>query len=255
MILRTRKVTKRFGSIPALAAATAEFLPGPVTALVGPSGAGKSTLFNVIGGLPAPDEGEVLLANGGGVETLNGLPPYLIARRGVGRLFQNIRVFRRLTALENVAVGARGLLGERASQYLFRNKLTRAREREVLESASYHLEFVGLADKATLWAEQLSYGEQKLVALARLLAADTQVLLLDELTTGVHPVRLEQLLEQIQMLAREHGRTIVIIEHYNDIISRVSDYVYRLERGRIAGSGTAREVLAAMAEASNASAT
>jgi ABC-type branched-subunit amino acid transport system ATPase component len=250
MVLRTHNLAKRFGGIVALDAVSVEFHPGSITALVGSNGAGKSTLFNVIGGLVAPDSGEVKLGNGGEVR-LTGLPPHIIARRGVGMLFQDVRVFRKLTALENVAVGAQAQLGERPLLSLLRRGAARVREREVLEAAKHHLEFVGLADKAHLWAEQLSYGQQKLVAIARLLAADARVLLLDEPTSGVHPDRVNQLLGRIQRLADDHDRTIIMIEHNRDVVARISDRVYQLEAGRIVAYGLPQDVLGSSAASQN----
>lgn len=242
MYLRTTHVNKHFGGIVALEDVSVEFHPGSITTLVGSNGAGKSTLFNVIGGLVTPDSGDVALRNGGEV-SLTGLPPYVIARHGVGRLFQDVRVFRKLTALENVAVGGCNQPGERPLSSLLRLSAARASEREVLEIAQHHLEFVGLADKAHLWAEQLSFGEQKLVALARLLAANARVLLLDEPTSGVHPDRIDQLLNRVQRLAEDHDRTVIMIEHNYDIVARISDRVYLLEEGRIVRQGTPHEVL------------
>jgi branched-chain amino acid transport system permease protein len=246
MILRTHNLSKHFGGVVALDDVSVEFHPGSITALVGSNGAGKSTLFNAITGLLVPDSGEVKLGNangnGGGVR-LTGLPPYVIARHGVGILFQNVRVFGKLSALENVAVGAPSQPGEHPIRSLFRRAAAAARERAVMEMARNHLEFVGLADKAHMWAEQLSYGQQKLVAIARLLAADARVLLLDEPTSGVHPDRVDALLELVQRLADDHDRTVVMIEHNNDVVARVSDRVYHMNAGRITASGTPREVL------------
>jgi ABC-type branched-subunit amino acid transport system ATPase component len=241
MILRTYKLSKHFGGVAALDDVSVEFRPGSVTALVGPNGAGKSTLLNVMSGLVPPDAGEVTLGNGGELR-LTGLSPHVIAQKGVGMLFQDVRVFRKLTALENVAVGAQAQLGEHPLRRLFRHRSALDREREVLETARQHLAFVGLEDKAHLWAEQLSYGQQKLVALARLLSADARVLLLDEPTSGLHPDRVDQLLEKIQLLADDYQRTVVMIEHNQDVVARVSNYAYRFEAGRVVAYGRPHEV-------------
>lgn len=243
MILRTNSLTKCFGGVVALDDVTTEFHPGSITALVGSNGAGKSTLFNVIGGLVAPDKGMVTLGNGAEVH-LTGLPPHAIARFGVGMLFQDVRVFRKLTALDNVAVGAPAQQGENPVSSLLRYGASRAREREVMEMAMDHLEFVGLSDKAHSWAEQLSYGQQKLLAIARLLAADSRVILLDEPTSGVHPDRSDQLLDRIQRLADDQNRTVIMIEHNREVVARISDRVYRLETGRIVAYGTPQDVMA-----------
>jgi ABC-type branched-subunit amino acid transport system ATPase component len=242
MILRTQHLNKHFGGVAALDNVSVEFHPGSVTCLIGSNGAGKSTLFNVIAGLLAPDSGEVFLGNGNST-SLIGQPTHAIARHGVGVLFQDVRVFRKLSALDNVAVGAKGQTGERSLAAIFRRRESRIRDQEILERARQSLEFVGLADKAHLWAESLSYGQQKLVAIARLLAADARVLLLDEPTSGVHPTRIDQLLELIQRLADDHNRTVIMIEHNRDVVARVSDRVYRMERGAIVGYGAPAEVL------------
>jgi ABC-type branched-subunit amino acid transport system ATPase component len=242
MILRTQKLTKHFGGIVALDAVSVEFHPGSITSLIGSNGAGKSTLFNVIAGLLTPDSGDVFLGNGNNIR-LNGLTTHVVARHGIGMLFQDVRVFRKLTALENVAVGAKHQIGEHPAVAIFRRRACAARERVILDQARESLDFVGLADKAHLWAENLSYGEQKLIALARLLACDARVLLLDEPTAGVHPSRIDQLLGLIQRLADDHNRTVIMIEHNRDVVARVSDRVYWLERGAIIASGPAAQVL------------
>lgn len=249
--LRTQNLTKHFGGIVALDDVSVEFHPGSITSLIGSNGAGKSTLFNVMAGLVAPDSGDVLLGNGESLR-LKGLPVHVIARHGVGVLFQDVRVFRKLTALENVAVGAQRQPGEHPAAAVFRRRACAAREREILAEAQTSLEFVGLGDKAHLWAENLSYGQQKLVALARLLACDARVLLLDEPTAGVHPDRIEQLLGLIQKLADDHNRTVIMIEHNRDVVARVSDRVYRMERGAIVASGPAAQVLAEYAHPQSA---
>jgi ABC-type branched-subunit amino acid transport system ATPase component len=242
MILRTLHLTKHFGGIIALDDVSVEFHHGSVTALIGSNGAGKSTLFNVIAGLVAPDSGDVFLGNGDTLR-LNGLPLHVIAHHGVGMLFQDVRVFRKLSALENVAVGVQHQLGEAPFFAIFRRHACTTREREILDQARQSLDFVGLADKAHLWAENLSYGEQKLVSIARLLACDARVLLLDEPTAGVHPARIDQLLGLIRRLANDHNRTVIIIEHNSNVVARVSDRAYRLERGAIVASGPTAQVL------------
>jgi ABC-type branched-subunit amino acid transport system ATPase component len=145
--------------------------------------------------------------------------------------------------LENVAVGAQAQPGEGLVLSLLRPRAVLAREREVLDLAREHLAFVGLADKGHLWAEQLSYGQQKLVALARILATNARVLLLDEPTSGMHPERIHQMLDRIRCLADDRDRTVIMIEHNNDVVSAISDHVYRLDAGRIVGFGTPREIL------------
>jgi ABC-type branched-subunit amino acid transport system ATPase component len=232
MSLRVHQLSKRFGGIVALDQASAEFSPGSVTALVGSNGAGKSTLLALIAGLLAPDSGEITLGEHG-ERRISGLPPHLIARNGVGLLFQDVRLFHGLSVLENVAVGAQHQPGEQPLRSLIRLRAAREREQAVQAAARQHLKFVGLLEKAALPAGQLSHGEQKLIAIARLLAADAQVLLLDEPTAGVHPERVSPLLERIRRLAEEQRRTVIMVEHNPAVVARTCDRVYRLHAGRI----------------------
>ena len=242
MILGTQNLTKSFGGTVALDHVSVEFLPGSVTALVGANGAGKSTLFNVVAGFIAADAGEVYLKNGPSLR-VDGLPVHEIARRGIGVLFQEVRVFKKLTVLDNVAAGAQDQPGESSLNALLRRPRSLAREREVQQKAVQLLEFVGLSEQARYFADQLSHGQQKLVALARLLAANAKILLLDEPTAGVHPDRIDQLLKLIRKLAEDHARTIVMIEHNRSAVRRISDRVFRMERGAIVAAGSPQEVL------------
>jgi branched-chain amino acid transport system permease protein len=244
MILRTQHLRKHFGGIVALDDVSMEFCPGTVTAVVGSNGAGKSTLFNVVTGMVVPDSGLVLLGDGDGVR-LNGLQPYVIARHGVGVLFQDVRVFRKLTALENVALGAPLQAGERAAYALFRRSAASVRDREVVRRATQLLDLVGLADRAHVWAENLSHGQQKLVALARLMASESSILLLDEPTAGLQPGLVDEMLAWVRRLADDYRRTVIMIEHSREAVARVSDRVYRLERGAVVGAGNPSAVLAA----------
>jgi len=249
MRIETDSLEKRFGGVVALDDVTLDFPAGSVTAIIGPNGAGKTTLFNVMAGFLKPDSGSVFLVPSGDGEGAShkidilGLPPYKIARQGIGVLFQNVRIFNKLTALENVAVGAKDQPGENPLNLLFRPGVVASREKEVLEKSRYYLGYVGLADKAHLWAEQLSYGQQKLIAIARLLAGDAKVLLLDEPTSGVHPDMIENLLGLIQQLAGTDGRAVIMIEHNLNVVRRVGDWVYLMAGGRIEVFGKPEEVL------------
>ena len=185
MHIETENLNKRFGGVVALEDVSLEFPSASVTAIIGPNGAGKSTLFNVIAGFLQPDSGAVLMiednpaASESAKTDLLGLAPHEVARKGIGVLFQDVRVFSKLTALENVAVGVKYQCGEKQASCLFSPGRVRQQEEKVLDRARQLLEYVGLSEKANLLAGQLSYGQQKLVAIARLLAGDARVLLLD----------------------------------------------------------------------------
>ncbi|MBC7188071.1 MAG: ATP-binding cassette domain-containing protein, partial [Calditrichaeota bacterium] len=167
-MLELRNVSKYFGGVAAVLDLSISFSPNKVTALIGPNGAGKTTVFNLICGYLAPSAGTILL----GGEEVTGKRPWEIAKRGVGRLFQDVRVFGKLTTLENVLVALPHRVGETFWDPIVRRLQTLRTERANVERAYSLLEFVALADKADTLAENLSYGQQKLLAIARLLAMD-----------------------------------------------------------------------------------
>jgi len=247
MRLEIDNLNKRFGGVTALEDVSLEFAPGSVTALIGPNGAGKTTLFNVVAGYLRPDSGNVYLTDDGHEpsteNTLIGLPPHKIARKGVGVLFQDVRVFERLSALDNVAAGVKGQQGENPLTSLIRRGQVQKNECDTVETAGRFLDYVGLVDVAHVWAGQLSYGQQKLVALARLLAGNSQILLLDEPTSGVHPDMITKILNLIQKLADNDGKTVVMIERNLNVVKRVGDWVYLMANGRVEVFGKPKEVL------------
>ena len=161
----------------------------------------------------------------------------------MGVLFQDVRVFKKLSGLENVAAAVKNQSGENPFNAIFRPNRVSVQEKDVLEKARQLLDYVGLSDKVRLPAEQLSYGQQKLVAIARLLAGDARVLLLDEPTSGVHPDMITTLLDLIQRLARVDGRVIIMIEHNLNVVKRVGDWVYLMAQGRVEVFGKPDEVL------------
>jgi ABC-type branched-subunit amino acid transport system ATPase component len=248
MRIETESLSKSFGGVVALDDVTVEFPPGSVTAIIGPNGAGKTTLFNVLAGFLAPDSGSVYLWNDGqesavSRSNITRLPPHQIARRGVGVLFQDVRAFKGLSATDNVAVAVQQQAGESPLACILESTRVRADEAAAIERARRYLTYVGLEDKAHLWASQLSYGQQKLVGIARLLASDASVLLLDEPTAGVHPDMVGQLLDLVQRLASERECAVVMIEHNLNVVRSVGDWVYLMADGRVEVFGTPQEVL------------
>jgi len=236
--LECRELTKAFGGVLAVKDVSAPFDGGKVTALVGPNGAGKTTLFHLMAGALVPNAGDVLYRG----RSIRGLPPWEVARLGIGRLFQDVRVFKRLSVLDNVCVGFRGQGGEQPLFALFSRHRVRRLEAANREEALRWLEWVDLADHQSLPAETLSYGQQKLLTIARLLAVGADALLLDEPTAGVHPILVEQLLQVIRRLAEE-GKTVVVIEHNMNVVLEVADWVYFMDEGQIAAFGSPQEVL------------
>ena len=237
--LKCRNLTKVFEGIHAVSKINADFEAGKITALVGPNGAGKTTLFHLMTGFLRPDGGAIYYRG----RRIDGLPPWRIAKMGIGRLFQDVRVFQKLSALDNVLVAFRDQPSENPLRAMVWNILGRRREAHLVDEARQCLDFVGLLDQEQTPAEDLSYGQQKLLSVARLLAMGSDVLLLDEPTAGVNPEMIRRLLELIQRLAYERGKTVVVIEHNMNVVLEIADWVYFIDGGQIIAFGFPQEVL------------
>jgi branched-chain amino acid transport system ATP-binding protein len=221
-LLSVNGVTKRFGGITANKGISFELAPGELVGIIGPNGAGKSTLFECISGFYTPDEGEVLLEG----ERITGLSPDVVCRRGIARTFQKLRPFQGMTVLENVMVGA----------------LTRTRDvKHAREQAREWLSRVGLAEKADAYARTLSTGQRKRLELARALATEPHVLLLDEVTGGVDQRTIPGLVQLIKDL---HGRglTLLVIEHNMRVITAAAQRIIALYLGEVIADGPPQEV-------------
>jgi branched-chain amino acid transport system permease protein len=232
VVLDVRDVSKSFGGIKAVNGLSMQLQGGKITALIGANGAGKTTVFNLLTGQLPLDSGEVYL-NG---QNITGLRPDQIANLGMVRTFQDVRLFDGMTVLDNVMMGVPHQPGEHLGPLFGRMALTRAKEREASAIASRWLEFVGLEDFAQVRVEALGYGQQKLVSLARILATDARVLLLDEPASGIDYQFLDEMLDVISQL-REEGRTVCIVEHNLDVVGRLADHVYFMEVGTVTAEG------------------
>jgi branched-chain amino acid transport system permease protein len=236
LALETRALTKSFGGIRAVDGLDLSLERGRITGLIGPNGAGKTTVFNLLTGALKPDHGTVLL----GGRDITGLPPHRIARAGMVRSFQDVRTFARLTVLENVMMGVAGQRGERMSVVLAPLPLGPG-DRRTRDRALEWLEFVGLAQRAGEPAGSLAFGEQKLVALARVLATDAEVLLLDEPASGVDRRWSDHMIEHIARLP-EAGRTVCIVEHNLDVVQRLAHRICFMHEGSVTAEGTMAEL-------------
>jgi branched-chain amino acid transport system ATP-binding protein len=215
--LELRDVTKRFGGLTAVREVSVAVAPREIVGLIGPNGAGKTTLFNVVMGVFRPDGGEVWIKG----ERVDHLPAYQIARRGIRRTNQIVRPFPEMTVLENITVGA--LFGNRGR--------TGTGVADAEDLAREALGFVELSGKADVLAKHLNLGEKKRLELGRALAANPDVLLLDEALAGLTPAEIDHALELIGRLRTELGKTIVIVEHVMRAIMRVSDRIVVLHHG------------------------
>ncbi len=236
--IECRNLTKSFGGVKAVDNVSVTFEAGKVTALIGPNGAGKTTLFHLISGALRPDAGEVLYCG----RRIDGLPPWKIAQMGIGRLFQDVRVFRKLSALDNVRVAFRKQKGENPIWAIVRRFEVNKEEQALTQEARRWLDFVGLGKLANTPAEDLSYGQQKLLAIARLLAAGANVFLLDEPTAGVNPEMVGSLLKVIRNLA-DKGKTVIVIEHNMNVVMEIADWVFFMDEGQIVAFGLPDEIL------------
>jgi len=233
VVLKVVGLSKRFGGIVAAENLDMELRRGTITALVGPNGAGKTTVFNLLTGAIRPDAGEVYL----GGEDIVGLTPDRIAKRGMARSFQAVRIFPRLSVLENVALGVQHQPGESFAQLFGNVPRTMKVEKEVRERSREWLTFVGMADFADQPAGGLAFGQQKLVALARVLATEAEVLLLDEPASGIDHQWVDVMLGLIEQIGQQ-GRTVCIVEHNLHVVERLADHTYFMELGRITAQGS-----------------
>lgn len=234
-ILRLENITKSFDGLKAIDNLDLNIEAGKISAIIGPNGAGKTTLFNLICGYSYPDTGRIIYKD----RDITMINPWERASSGIGRLFQDIRVFKKLTLLENLMVTFNDG-SENPLRAIFGRR--NGREREKIEIAMKWLEFVKLANMKDRLAENLSWGQQKLLCLARLLCGDFEFLLIDEPVSGVNPEMADIILEKIKEL-KGLGKTIIAVEHDMVAVEKISDYIYFMESGKIVASGLPEEIL------------
>jgi branched-chain amino acid transport system ATP-binding protein len=236
-ILEARKVTRRFGGLVAVREVDLTVGPGQIIGLIGPNGAGKTTFFNCITGMFAPSEGDILFEG----KRLNGLPPDKITKLGIARTFQNLRLFANMTARENVLVGRHCRTREGVISSVLRGPRFRREERESYKRASELLEFVGLPGKGDELARNLPYGDMRRLEIARALATEPKLVLLDEPTAGMNPQETARAAALVQRI-RGQGLAIVVIEHDMKFLMGISDRVTVLDHGVKLAEGLPREV-------------
>jgi branched-chain amino acid transport system permease protein len=235
--LHVSDVTRRFGGLLANDSVSFTAEPGAITALIGPNGAGKSTMFNIIGGLLPPNSGKITL----GGARIDGMPARRIARAGVARNFQHVRLLAERSVLENVALGAhlRGHAGMVSAML----RLDRTEERALLAEAAHQVARVGMSDMLHLPAGDLALGQQRMVEIARALCLDPVLLLLDEPAAGLRLAEKHQLAELLRAL-RASGMTVLLVEHDMDFVMGLADHVVVMEYGRVISSGPPAQVQA-----------
>jgi branched-chain amino acid transport system ATP-binding protein len=237
ILLDVKGVTKAFGGVKALQDVDLLLNAGEIVSLIGPNGAGKTTFFNLLTGVFRPDLGEIEFSG----ELVNGRPPHWITARGVARTFQNIRLFPEMTALENVMVGRHCRSGSNIWGTIFRGGGFRREEKEIQRASRDLLAFVGLLTEGNQLAKSLPYGAQRRLEIARALATEPRLLLLDEPTAGMNPTESIALMELIRNIRRQ-GVTILLIEHQMRVVMGVSDRVVVLDYGVKIAEGSPADV-------------
>lgn len=236
-LLEVKDILVKFGGVTALNNVNLHVNEGEIAALIGPNGAGKTTVFNIVTGYYTPTSGEVLLDG----QSVVGLRPYKIARKGLGRTFQNIRLFGDMTALENVATAADALNKSGLVGSLLGVPRSRRDEKKSLETAMELLTFIGLDHRAHQMAKNLPYGDQRRLEIARALALNPKVLLLDEPAAGFNPQEKVELGELIRKI-RDRGFAVLLIEHDMSLVMKISDRVSVLDFGQKIAEGTPEEI-------------
>jgi branched-chain amino acid transport system ATP-binding protein len=232
-LLETRHLTKRFGGLVALRDVDLAVTERSIHSVIGPNGAGKTTLFNCITGFLRPDAGDILFAG----SSIAGLRPDLVAQLGIARTYQNIRLFKHLSVLDNVLIGLHPHVRYSLIDAVVRTPRYWQAERAAEREARDLLAYVGLAGKEFLTAANLPYGDQRRLEIARALALRPQLLLLDEPTAGMNPQETDEMIQLIRRLRDERGLTILLIEHDMKVVMNISDLVTVLDFGEKIAEG------------------
>ncbi len=242
-LLDVQDLTMNFGGLRALDGVSLQVNPGEVVALIGPNGAGKTTFFNCITGIYKPSGGDVFVTPPGKKRRrLNGMKTHRITEQGLARTFQNIRLFQEMTVLENVMIGRHcrtraGVLGA-----VLRDPQTRREEREIVDRSYAILEKIGLAGEVNELAKNLPYGDQRRLEIARAMATEPFLLLLDEPAAGMNPRETDALEVLIRRICDEENIAVLMIEHDMRIVMSISNRIYVLDYGKKIAVGTAAEI-------------
>ena len=239
-LLQVEKLSKSFGGLLATANVNMDFNQGDLVGLIGPNGAGKTTLFNMLTGVYTPTSGKIVF-NG---KSVVGLKPYEITKRGMARTFQNIRLFSEFSALDNIKVALNFSCKQTLPEAMLRVGRYYADERRITARAEHFLEIFELSHRRDDYAKNLSYGEQRRLEIARAMATEPKLLLLDEPAAGMNPQETAQLTEMLRWIREEYHLTILLIEHYMHLVMGLCEKIYVLEYGRMIAVGTPDEIKA-----------
>lgn len=238
-ILNIKNLKKNFGGISATNVLNMKLYRGRVTGLIGPNGAGKTTAFNLATGFIKPDSGQVFFNE----TEITGWAPHLISNLGIVRTWQNLRLFNQMSVLDNILLARRNQPGESLFRAFLKPLITKSAEEENKKLAFELLEFVNLSQKKYVFARELSFAEQKLLSIGRIMAVDADCLLLDEPMSGLDGSTLEKAKDLIRNLAVEKNKAVCIIEHNADFIADTCDHILFLDQGSVIAEGTPKEVM------------
>jgi branched-chain amino acid transport system ATP-binding protein len=237
-ILVSKNVTKRFGGLIAVGSFDVEIKERTIHSIIGPNGAGKTTFFNCVTGFYRHEEGTILFKG----DPVDGMSPDAITRLGIARTYQNIRLFQNMTVIENVLVGQHYHLKTGLFGAILKTKRVQNEEAEALKNARDMLQFIGLAGRGDWLAVNLPYGDQRRLEIARALASEPDLLLLDEPAAGMNPSESQDLMAFIRRLRDELGITILLIEHQMRVVMGISELVTVLDYGEKIAEGTPAEI-------------
>ena len=236
-LLEVKNLTRSFGGLTALSNVEFHVEEGEIVSLIGPNGAGKTTFFNCVTGIYAPTSGSITFREKG----IAGLRPGRVAEKGISRTFQNIRLFASMTALENVMTGCHVRTKTGPIGAIIRNKKSREEEKAIEEKAHHLLRFVGISPRANTTAGNLPYGDQRRLEIARALATEPKLLLLDEPAAGMNQNETDGLKSLISKI-RNNAISILLIEHHMKVVMSISDRVVVLDHGEKLAEGTPKEI-------------
>jgi branched-chain amino acid transport system ATP-binding protein len=237
VILDIDRLTKRFGGLTAIDDVSFNIRTGEIFSLIGPNGAGKTTLFNTITGLYKPTAGTIRFQG----RDITGLKPYRVAQLGIGRTFQQIRLFAYMSALDNVRIGEHPRMRAKLWDAVFKTRTARREEAKVTERANQLLDFVGIRQQAHNYARNLPYGHQRRLEIARALAGDPKLLLLDEPAAGANPQEKLDLMALVEKV-RAQGITVLLIEHDMKVVMGISERIVVLDYGQKIAEGKPEDV-------------
>jgi branched-chain amino acid transport system ATP-binding protein len=237
-LLQIRELSKAFGGLSALSQVNFSLEDGELVGLIGPNGAGKTTVFNLLTGVYKPDGGTIIFRE----KTINALPPYVICQRGIARTFQNIRLFKDLTVLDNVKIALHKDVSYKLRHALLRSEAYYAGEAVMEREATAILEIFKLDGKREEIASSLPYGEQRRLEIARALAAKPTLLILDEPAAGMNPQETQELMILIRWLREHFALTILLIEHDMNLVMGVCERIYVLDYGQVIAEGAPDDI-------------